>query len=72
MTIRNDVAGKVREVEKVWFTRKDAAKYLGVSVSFIRRMEASIRYSKVGGLVFIAKSELDRFIKKNDVLTINQ
>lgn len=68
MTIRNDIQARpVRTVEKLWMTRKGAADYLGVSVDFIKSLEENegLNSSKVRGLVFIAKSDIDRIIKKN-------
>lgn len=61
---------EIKQVEKVWFTRKDAAEYLGVSLSFIKKLclGAKVPSYKVEGLVFLRKDELDRFIKKHDIL----
>ena len=36
-------ATRVMDVEKVWLTRKDAAKYLGVSVDFIKKLCLDMR-----------------------------
>ena len=66
-------AVEVREVEKLWFTRKDAAAYLGVSVDFIKalclggrlpwyKVCASNGDSKKDGISFIRKDDLDSFI----------
>lgn len=61
-----DIRGEVAEVSRIWLTRKDAAKYLGVSVKYIQRLNdsAQLRYSKVGGLVFIRKEDIDRLLTK--------
>lgn len=61
---------QVKQVEKVWFTRKDAADYLGVSLSFIKKLclDAKIPSYKVEGLVFVRKDELDRFIQRKNIL----
>ena len=71
-------ATRVMDVEKVWLTRKEAAKYLGVSVDFIKSLCLNMRIpwykvcasnaSKGGdrrgreGICFIKKKDLDRFI----------
>ena len=61
---------EVRQVDKVWFTRKAAADYLGVSLSYIKKLclGAKVPSYKVEGLVFIRKDELDRFIQRHDIL----
>lgn len=71
MTIREDIKVKpVRNVERMWFTRKDAAAYLGVSVELIKRLNqrGQLGFSKVGGLVFISKSEIDNLLTKSRVI----
>ena len=71
MTIREDIKVKpVRKVERLWFTRKDAADYLGVSVELIKRLnqKGKLGYSKVGGLVFISKSDIDKLLTKSKVI----
>ena len=68
--IRNDILVKpVREVERTWFTRKGAAEYLGVSVDFIKGLNQTgkLKFSKLGGLVFIQKDVLDRLLKRSKV-----
>ena len=64
-----NVTAKVVEVERIWFTRKEAARYLGTSISFITTLNrtARLRFYKAGGLVFIAKNDLDNFIRKGRV-----
>lgn len=68
---------EVRQVDKVWFTRKDAAKYLGVSVDFIKKLclGKRITYYKVcasnskngkDGVSFINKEDLDGFIGRSE------
>ena len=64
---------EVRAVEKIWFTRKDAAAYLGVSRDFVKalclsgrltsyKVCASNSKSEKDGVSFIKKSDLDSFI----------
>lgn len=61
---------EVKSVEKLWFTRKAAAEYLGVSLGYIKKLCLNSKFKsyKVEGLVFIRKDELDRFILKHDIL----
>ena len=77
------VEHKVLDVEKVWLTRKEAAKYLGVSVDFVKQLCLGMRLpwykvcasngTKGGkrrgreGICFIKKSDLDRFVKSNKI-----
>jgi len=65
----NTVLGTVRDVEKVWMTRHEAAKYLGVSYDWVKRQNlgGGLSYYKVDGVVFIAKRDLDKLITKNKV-----
>lgn len=61
---------EVKSVEKLWFTRKAAAEYLGVSLGYIKKLCLNSKFKsyKVEGLVFIRKDDLDRFILKHDIL----
>lgn len=61
---------EVKQVDKLWFTRKAAAEYLGVSQSYVKKLclNSKFRSYKVEGLVFIRKDDLDRFILKHDIL----
>ena len=65
-----NVTAKVREVEKIWFTRRDAAKYLGVSVDYIHALQqsAKLRFYKMRHTVFIAKEDLDKLILRHRVI----
>ena len=65
-----NVTAKVREVEKIWFTRREAAKYLGVSVDFIADLQqsAQLRFYKMRRTVFILKQDLDNLILKHRVV----
>ena len=61
---------KTQAVSKMWFTRKDAAEYLGVSVDYIKTLcnTAKMPWYKVGGLALIKKDDLDRYISKHRVI----
>ena len=69
---------EVRAVEKIWFTRKDAAAYLGVSRDFVKalclsgrltsyKVCASNSKSAKDGVSFIKKSDLDIFIDSHKI-----
>lgn len=51
-------------VNKIWLSNKEAAKYLGVSKDWLKdRREAGIlHYSVVGNTIFYIKSEIDNLI----------
>lgn len=51
-------------VNKIWLSNKEAAKYLGVSKDWLKdRREAGIlHYSVVGNTIFYIKSEIDNMI----------
>jgi excisionase family DNA binding protein len=61
---------EVIEVEKQWFTTKDAMKYLGMSRDFFDglRKSAEITYYQVGRIVFFNKHDLDKFMTKHKVV----
>ena len=65
-----NVTAKVREVEKIWFTRREAAKYIGVSVDFIADLQqsAQLKFYKMRHTVFILKQDLDNLILKHRVV----
>lgn len=60
---------KVRELDKVWLSNKEACAYLGVPPVTMKRLRAtaSVRFYKVGRLVFYSKSELDEMVEKGKV-----
>ncbi len=64
-TLNKNIKVKVREVERLWFTRGEAAKYLGVSQSYIKKLNlvGELPYAKFGGLVFVRKSDIDKKIE---------
>ena len=68
---------EVRAADKIWFTRKDAAAYLGVSRDFVKALCLSGRLpsykvcatngkSAKDGVSFIKKSDLDSFIGRSE------
>ncbi len=61
---------KTQAITKVWFTRKDAANYLGTSVDYVKSLcnDAKFPWYKVGGLVIIKKEDLDKYIEKHRVV----
>ena len=66
-TIRTDLQGKVRAVEKVWFTRKEAAEYMGKSVEHVKRLNLNgeLRFSRPKRAVYILKSDVDNYLKNS-------
>ncbi len=61
-----NIAVVEKEVERVWFRQKEAAKWLGVGESTIKdmRLNGTLSYYTFGGTVLIRKSDLERQIKK--------
>ena len=55
-----------KNVEKVWFRQKEAARWLGVGESTIKdmRLNGTLSYYMFGGTVLIKKSDLEKQIKK--------
>lgn len=64
--------GKVVEIEKIWLTAHEVAKYLGVSTDYIRSIRESgrLRYYKPFGnkMIFYKKADVDRFVEKGKQL----
>lgn len=60
--------GKTIPLEKVWLTSTEAARYLGVSLDFIRSVRDSGRiqfYKPLGNkMVFFKKQDIDKFVEK--------
>ncbi len=54
-----------REIEQAAFNQMEAAQYLGISDKTVRKMlkDGVIRCVQYGGRTFIAKTELDRFLR---------
>lgn len=67
---RNNIRGKVKEVDKVYFSNKEAAAYLGVNTDFMKtlRENALISFYKVRNTVFYKKTELDRMVERGKVI----
>lgn len=61
-----NIAVVEKNIEKVWFRQKEAAKWLGVGESTIKdmRLNGTLSYYTFGGTVLIRKSDLERHIKK--------
>lgn len=60
---------EVVEVEKIWLSTKEAAKYLGVTVSYIGelRRKGILPHSRIGNVSFFKKSEIDWMLEQNKV-----
>jgi excisionase family DNA binding protein len=56
--------GKVADVEKVWLTVSEVAKYMGMTEWFVRDLKKQIPWYKVGKTLFFKKSDIDRLIEK--------
>ena len=69
-TLTRNINAVVREVERIWFDRTEAARYAQVSVSKIKEWNYSGRLSfyKPDGKVLIKKNDLDRLIEKSKVI----
>lgn len=61
-----NIAVVEKDVEKVWFRQKDAARWLGVGESTVKdmRLSGKLPYYMFGGTVLIRKSDLERQIKR--------
>jgi len=62
--------GRIKEVEKIWLTTKDACTYLGVGKDFMQRMRNSgtLHFYKIGKMIWYKVSDLDRLIERNRVV----
>lgn len=60
---------EVVEVEKVWLSTKEAAKYLGMSESFIGnlRREGVLPHSRIGNASFFKKTDIDWMLEQHKV-----
>ena len=55
--------------ERVWFTTKDAALYLGTSKDFIRDLILDgLPCYKVRHMIFVKREELDEYIIKHRIV----
>lgn len=55
-----------KNVERVWFRQKEAAKWLGVGESTIKdlRLSGALPFYMLGGTVLIRKADLEKLIKR--------
>lgn len=63
----NDIRiSQVMPIERIWFTQKDAAKYIGVSAETIKRMRLSGKLPSYsfGGTVLVKKADIERLIHR--------
>ena len=57
-----------KEVPREWFTQQAAADYLGMSLDYIKtiRKSGALRYYQPNGkAIFIAKRDLDNYIRRH-------
>lgn len=59
----------VKEVDKIWLSTKEAAKYLGVGATYIAdlRKEGLLKHCMVRNTAFFLKQDIDDFIESNRV-----
>lgn len=63
------VAEAKRSVDKLWFTQKDAASYLGMSVKTISRLreQGKLPWYQLDRIVLLKKDDIDRLIERHRV-----
>lgn len=63
------VAEAKRSVDKLWFTQKDAASYLGMSVKTISRLreQGKLPWYQLDRMVLLKKDDIDRLIERHRV-----
>ena len=63
--VRTPRQARVKEVEKVFLSNREAQKYLGVSDSTLKgwRLGGRLPYYKVGSVVWYEKSDIDRLVR---------
>lgn len=63
------VAEAKRSVDKLWFTQKDAASYLGMSVKTISRLreQGKLPWYQLDRTVLLKKDDIDRLIERHRV-----
>lgn len=68
-TITRNIQVSSREVEKEWMTRKELAKFLGVSTQWVKKhnLSGDLPFSKFCGTAFIPLSEVRKLLKNNMV-----
>ena len=62
---------KGNEGQKEVFSRKEAARFLSVSISFLEKLmrEKKIPYSKINGKVLFMREDLIEWLKQNRVVS---
>lgn len=63
------VAEAKKSVDKLWFTQKDAASYLGMSVKTISRLreQGKLPWYQLDRIVLLKKDDIDRLIERHRV-----
>ena len=67
MTPRTPRRAKVKPLDKVFLSNKEAIAYLGVSDSTLKRWRAdrTIGFHKIGSNIWYEKNDLDKLIKSH-------
>lgn len=60
------VAKAKANVDKLWFSQGDTAKYLGVSVRTVSRLRENgkLPYCQMDNLILIRKDDIDRMVER--------
>lgn len=63
------VAEAKRSVDKLWFTQKDAASYIGMSVKTISRLreQGKLPWYQLDRTVLLKKDDIDRLVERHRV-----
>lgn len=63
------VAEAKKSVDKLWFTQKDAASYLGTSVRMISRLreQGKLPWYQLDRMVLLKKDDIDRLVERHRV-----
>lgn len=63
------VAEAKKSVDKLWFTQKDAASYLGMSVKTISRLreQGKLPWYQLDRMVLLKKDDIDRLVERHRV-----
>lgn len=61
---------QVQPLEKKWLSSKEAMKYLGCSIRFLKtlREKAEVNYSQMGKMTWYELKSIDRFLERNRVI----
>ena len=64
---RKRLSLEVQPVQKKWFNKAEAMKYLGVSDKYLKKLrdEAQIDYSEYGNMIWYSVKSIDRFLERN-------